>query len=234
MPDYFDPNASARASGYAHGQIDGKREGHKAGYAEGEEYGYKVGYDRGWNEAVQHANREMLQQLEYTRQHVAEKTELSQRSEAQQRLIKDLVSKLSAMEREKSNLKSENDELRSAVKSLHNANGQLQSQALQLDEKLKAMTKEYIDDRWQYNRCVVFMSSVRLVLEDLMTESAQQAEHLRMLFSKRYEQITEKALNEGTLRVPLHTDETLARNLPTVAAFMSKQLRNQRNQEAKE
>lgn len=237
MPDYFDPNASARVSGFSHGQIEGKlqglREGHQAGFAEGQQDGYQIGYlegheageKKGWNAAIQKANAEMLKQMEFTRQHLADKEVLSKRLEEQQRLIEQLTAKLDEMERENASLKGANTELRQVVDALRDANERLRTEVSQLDAKLKARTKEYSDQLWQYNRCAVFMNSVRSVLEDLTAESQPQADHVRTLFSKRYAENIEAALNKGALRTPLDRDETLARTMPKVAKFMADMLR---------
>lgn len=232
MSDYFNDNALAQSNGFAHGQLQGKqqglREGHDAGFAEGQTEGYNLGYleghEVGWNKAIEAANVEMRKQLDYTRQHVADKAVLAQRLEEQQQLIEKLTAKLDQMERENTSLKGANVELRQVVDALRDANERLRTEVSQLDEKLKARTKEYSDQIWQYNRCAVFMNSVRSVLEDLTAESAPQAEHVRTLFSKHYAVNIEAALKQGALKTPLDADQTLARTMPKVAKFMADML----------
>jgi chromosome segregation ATPase len=233
MTDYFDPNASARTAGFQHGQNEGKmqglREGHNAGFSEGQQDGYNIGYveghDIGWNAAIERANAEMVKQMEFTRQHIADKEVLAQRLEEQQRLIELLTTKLDQIEQENASLKGTNTELRQVVDALRDANERLRTEVSQLDAKLKARTKEYSEHLWQYNRCAVFMNSVRCVMEDMTAEGGAQAEHVRTLFSKRYAENIEGALNKGLLRTPLDRDETLAKTMPKVAKFMADMLR---------
>lgn len=236
MSDYFNPNALAQANGHAHGMIQGQqqgrqqglREGHEAGFTEGQQEGYNLGYLEGhtigWNKATEAATVEMRKQQEYTRQHVADKAALAKRVEEQQQLIATLTAKLDEMERENASLKGTNVELRQVVDALRDANERLRTEVSQLDDKLKARTKEYSDHIWQYNRCAVFMNSVRSVLEDLTTESTQQAEHVRMLFSKHYAVHIEAALKQGALKTPLDNDQILAKTMPRVAKFMADML----------
>lgn len=238
MPDYFDPTASARVNGFSHGQIEGRQqgltEGYNNGFADGQQEGYNDGYlagheageKKGWNEAVEQANINMQQQIAFTQQHIADKQALSARLEEQQRLIEQLTAKLDEMERENASLKGSNSELRKVVDALRDANERLRTEVSQLDEKLAKRTKEYSEHLWQYNRCAVFMNSVRSVLEDLTAESEPQAEHVRTLFSKRYAENIENAMTKGLLRTPLDRDQTLERTMPKVAKFMADMLRN--------
>jgi chromosome segregation ATPase len=238
MSGYFDPNAEAQMNGFSNGMLQGRehgrREGHNAGFVQGQQDGYNIGYlegnedgyDKGWNEAIDRANIEIRKQMEFTRQHIADKEALSKRVEEQQRLIEQLTAKLDDMERENASLKGANVELRRVVDALRTANEQLRQDVATLDDKLKQRTQEYSDHLWQYNRCAVFMNSVRSVLEDLTTESTSQAQHVRTLFSKHYAQQVESALQRGVIRQPLDTDETLAKTMPRVAKFMADMLRS--------
>jgi len=232
MSDYFDPHALAQANGHAHGMIQGRqlgfREGHDAGFVEGQENGYRLGYDEGytigWNKATEAATVEMNKQLAYTRQHVADKAVLAGRIEDQQRTIATLTARLDGMTRANAGLMATDTQLRQVVDTLRDTNEQLRTEVSQLDDKFKVRTKEYSDHIWQYNRCAVFMNSVRSVLEDLATESAQQAGLIRMLFATHYAVHIEAALKQGALKTPLDNDPTLAKTMPRVAKFMADML----------
>lgn len=88
MP-YFDPNGLARSNGFAEGLNNGRREGRQQGYDEGRSTGYQNGYhngyqngyqagnEAGWNAGVEAGNANMLEQMAYTREHVAEKEALA-------------------------------------------------------------------------------------------------------------------------------------------------------------
>lgn len=240
MSGYFDPYAEAQMNGFAHGRIDGEqegrtdgmREGRAKGYKAGEQDGYDIGfidgqaagYDAGWNDAIARANQEIRKQMEFTQKHVADKEKLAQQLEEQRKLIDLLTEKVDAMEKENAALKQSNQGLRDVITALKAANEQLQTEVAQLDEKVKQRTQEYNDHLWQYNRCAVFMNSVRSVLEDLTTEDGPHADHVRGLFAKRYGEHIESALKKGTIRAPLDQDEALGKAMPKTQKFIQDML----------
>lgn len=229
---YFDPNALAQANGVEHGRLLGER----AGFQKGEEQGYDAGHDdgysaghvdghnKGWDECVKLANAEMDKQIAFTKQHIADKKALAKQLLEQSHLIEQLTAKLDEMERANTQLKDSNNGLRDVVVSLKQANENLQKEVALLDEKVREKTQAYNDQLWQYNRSLVFMNSVRTVLEDLTAESGPQADHIRSIFAKRYSEHIHAALRKGTIRVPLDQDDVLTSSLPKTHKFISNML----------
>lgn len=238
---YFDPHAGAQANGYAHGRVvgeeEGFRKGEEVGYAVGQRDGYNAGHleghttghTKGWNEAVKAADVEMQKQIAFTRQYLADKHALAEQLQAQSLLIEQLTTKLDEMELKNTQLKDSNHGLRDVITALKVANENLQEEVSLLDEKLKEKTKAYNDQLWQYNRSVVFMNSVRTVLEDLTSDSGPQADRIRKVFSKRYSEHIHEALRKGTIRVPLDQDDALTNSLPRTQKFIANMLNSVRD-----
>lgn len=229
MSDYFDPQAGARRYGYEHGHLQGKQEGLRQGEQAGYDQGFHAGHQAGWDEAVAHGNEQMQRQLEYTRQHIADKEALLAQVEEQRRLIEQLSQRLDEMDRENATLKQANEGLREVVSALKAANEQLQNDVAKIDEKLRRQTEEYTRQLWQHNRNMVFMNSVRSVLEELTTGTDARSVEVRELFAKSYSKQISSALQKGTIRVPLDQDEEFARALPNTRRFIMDMLNSVAN-----
>ena len=237
---YFDPNAQAQANGYQHGRLNGEREGfrqgeeqgydagHADGYNAGHVDGHAIGYDKGWNECVQVANGEMSKQIEFTNQHIAEKKLLKIQLEEQSRLIQQLTDKLDQMEYENIGLKESNHGLRDVIHALKKTNDNLQSEVQLLEEKVREKTDEFNEHLWQYNRTVVFMKTLRSVLDDLTAEGGPQAEKIRDVFSKRYSEHIYDALRNGFITTALDKDDELAHSMPQTRKFIANMLNHVR------
>lgn len=218
--DNFDPaylaQEQGRTEGWGLGHQAGYNNGHKDGYTEG----YTAGHEEGWDSAIAAANKEMLKQMEFTRQHIADKETMARQLQEQRMLIDQLTERLDTMERENVNLKKSNEGLREVVTALREANDRLQNEVAQLDDKLRKRTTEYTERVWQYNRNMVFMNAVRSTLEELTAGNGSQAKQVRESFAKKYGEQVSDALQRGTIRVAPEQDESLAKTLPKTRKFI--------------
>ena len=230
IPGYFDQREIAHQTGFYEGQNIGEQagfvKGRQTGLREGQKQGYDRGYSVGWDQAVDQANEQMLQQMAHTRQHIAEKEELAKQLREQALLILKLKTLLEETDRENSNLKKSNEGLHQVVTALKDANERLQAQAVQLNEKYKTRTQEFSDHIWQYNRSMVFMSSVRSTLEELTAIHSAQARQVREVFAQKYGDSVKKALAEGAIKVAPEKDEEFKKNMPNTQKFILDMLNN--------
>lgn len=232
--DNFDPVFIARETGRGEGELLGKqaglqqgyKSGHHDGHVEGYTEGHQAGYLEGWNAAIARANEEILKQMEFTRQHVADKETMAQQLQEQRALIDQLTARLDEMERENSNLKKSNEGLRQVVSALKEANERLQAEVAQLDDKYKARSREYSDQVWQYNRSMVFMNAVRSTLEELTIGNGAQAKQVRELFAQRYGEQVSSALANGAIKMAPDKDDSFAKTLPKTQRFIVNMLSN--------
>lgn len=209
-----------RQVGFRQGQQAGYNAGRTDGYNEGFTEGHSTGYQEGWNAAIVRANEEILKQMEFTRQHVADKETMTQQLQEQRRLIDQLTARFDEMERENGNFKKSNQGLRDVVTALKEAKERLQTEVSQLDEKFKNRTKEYTNQVWQYNRNMVFMNAARSTLEDLTIGNGSQGKQVREMFAQKYGEQVSNALSKGTIRVPPDKDESFAKTLPKTQKFI--------------
>jgi hypothetical protein len=221
IPDYFDhSNVFAR--------IDGQREGHQAGYNAGEADGYNVGfaegrqsgYSEGWAAAIARGNEEILKQMAFTREHIADKAAMAKQLEEQRKLIEQLATRLDEMDRENANLVKSNKSLRDVVTALKEANERLRNEVSQLDTKYRARTQEYSDHVWHHNRSIVFMNAVRSTLEELTLSNDSQAKQVREMFAQKYGTSVSNALARGTIKNSPEKDESFAKTLPKTQKFI--------------
>ncbi len=175
----------AEAHGINLGRIYGRQQGREEGVEEGYQRGHQDGYGRGWDAGIAAGNVQILKQMEFTRQHIADK-ELLQRELAQQR---DLIA-------------------------------QLEAKVTSLDTKFREKSEQYVDQLWQHNRSIVFMNSVRKVLEDLTNEDTPIATRVRKLFAERYAEEVSEALGKGGIKAPPEKDEKFAKSLPQTRQFI--------------
>lgn len=119
---YFDPHAQAQANGYQHGRIEGERagfrNGQEQGYQAGHADGHALGYDKGWNDCVQVANGEMSKQIQFTKQHISEKTLLQKQLTDAQWAIRLYVDKVNEVARENEEQKALIQSLRETIQRL--------------------------------------------------------------------------------------------------------------------
>lgn len=175
----------AEAHGINLGRIYGRQQGREEGVEEGYQRGHQDGYGRGWDAGIAAGNVQILKQMEFTRQHIAEK-ELLQRELAQQR---DLIA-------------------------------QLEAKVTSLDTKFREKSEQHVEQLWQHNRSIVFMNSVRKVLEDLTNEDTPIATRVRRLFAERYAEQVSEALGKGGIEMPPEKDEKFAKSLPQTRQFI--------------
>lgn len=91
------------------GRQQGREQGFQEGYQQGVQEGHQQGYESGWNAGVEAGNKQILRQMEYTREHVAGRETL----QAQVVEQIDLNARLHARVKQ---LEQENAEMMSAAK----------------------------------------------------------------------------------------------------------------------
>lgn len=232
MSGYFDEQAGASAAGFSHGHIQGTQEGlrqgraqgfdegQQDGYSVGHAEGHRVGYDTGWNDCLAAANVQMLKQMEFTRQHVADKEQLNKQLDDQRRTIADLTERLDAMEKQGASFQTRDQNFADVVTALRTANDRLIDEISQWEERFKARTQEYADQVRKYNRNMVFMNAVRAVLEDLTGKQTDQSKLVGELFVKRYTEEVHEALKDGAIHQSLESDEAFGKSLPKTQRFI--------------
>ncbi len=209
------------------GRNQGRRQGIEEGLEEGYQRGYHEGHVNGWNEATTVANGKLREQLAYTHQHFVEKEKIKEELAKQRDLINQLEAKVVELEQENTKLRGENTKLRKSdrdlrglVEALKGANERLQEQVTSLDTKFREKSEQYVDQLWQHNRSIVFMNSVRNVLEDLTNEDTPIATRVRRLFAERYAEQVSEALGKGGIKTPPEKDEKFAKSLPQTRQFI--------------
>lgn len=237
MSGYFDEQAGATAAGFSHGHIQGTQEGLRRGRTEGLDAGrqdgynighaegHRTGYDTGWNDAIARANLEIVKQMEFTRQHVGDKEVLTKQLDDQSRIIDGFTGRLGILEKESVGLQTKNQNLQEVVTAFKMANERLVAEINLLEERYEKRTQGYGDQVRKYNKNMVFMNSVRLVLEDLTIGDGAQAKLVQELFVKRYTEEVKVGIKEGAIRVPLEVDEDFVKSLPNTQKFLKKMLR---------
>lgn len=122
IDDHFHHQAVilARHEGEAFGDEMGFQRGRQAGYDSGYRDGDAAGYARGWDEGIALANVEILKQMEFTRQHIAAKQQMSAQIHEQHQLIAQLADYRKDLERENASLKTLNQRLKNTVNALEN------------------------------------------------------------------------------------------------------------------
>ncbi len=190
--------------------------------------GHDAGYAEGWNQAIAVGNERILQQAAFTRQHVEDKKRLEAELAKQAEIIDALEARMTALEDENQRLRAENGMLRKAdsslrelVQSLRVANENLRQQVIELDAKYKERTQQYADQIWQYNRAMVFVSTVGGVLEELTRDNTPQAQHARELFATRYAKEVDKSLKAGSIKMAPDIDPAFGKFLPKTRQFIS-------------
>lgn len=209
------------------GRHQGRQQGIEEGLEEGYQQGFEEGRVSGWNEATAVANEKLREQLAYTHQHFAEKERIKAELVQQRELIDRLEAKVAELERENTKLRGENaklrksdSDLRELIEALKGANQRLQEQVADLDAKYQEKSRQHTEQLWQYNRSLVFMNSVRRVLEDLTSEDTPQAERVRELFAEKYAQQVSKALEAGGIKAPPENETEFAKSLPQTRKFI--------------
>lgn len=212
---YFDPQAEALSLGERLGRLKGQQAAQ-----EDYEAGRVAGRAEGWNEATARANGEMLQQLEFTRQHVQEKEALALQLQEQGELIQQLHDRLIQME----HAAQEAAGLQDAVTDLRQANQRLQDELATMTERFQQRTREYHDQLGRFNQQMVVMNAARSVLETLASGDEFPAAHVRTLFGQQYRDNVTGALSRGTIQVAPDQDELFARLMPKTHRFIKSML----------
>lgn len=127
---------------------------------------------------------------------------------------------------EKERIKAELVQQRELIEALKGANQRLQEQVADLDAKYQEKSRQHTEQLWQYNRSLVFMNSVRRVLEDLTSENTPQAECVRKLFAEKYAQQVSKALEAGGIEAPPENESEFAKLLSQTRQFILNMLQS--------
>lgn len=208
------------------GRIQGHDDGLKQGYQEGYQQGFKEGEIAGWNAGIARGNEEILKQMEFTRQQIAEKEIIQVKLAQQHEVIKQLEAKVAELEQKNKANPPSHQEPPRLIDGLKQANSHLQEQIRNLEEQLRSTTSAYATQLWQHNKNMVFMNTVRSVLEDLTDQKSIQASHIRKMFAKKYEHQVSKSLEKGLIRLTPDQDEEFAKSFPKTQKFIIKLLSN--------
>jgi len=208
------------------GRHQGRQQGIEEGLEEGYQQGHQEGYNAGWEAGVAAGNVQIHKQMEFTRQHIAEKERIKTELVQQRELIDRLEAKVAELERENTKLRKSDSDLRELIEALKGANQRLQEQVADLDAKYQEKSRQHTEQLWQYNRSLVFMNSVRRVLEDLTSEDTPQAERVRELFAEKYAQQVSKALEAGGIKAPPENESEFAKSLPQTRQFILNMLQS--------
>lgn len=219
---------AGEATGFEHGYQEGSSDGYTKGFNEGSR--------RGWDDATRTANEQIREQMRYTREHIQDKAQLEAHVNAQNEQLQLLQSRVEELEAENKVLRQANpsipdtgnQELRTLVGQLQNANQNLQTKLSNLSKEYQQQTEQYNEQIWQYNRTVVVLNSIRGVLEDLTSEDSLQAERIRNVFSKRYRSEVSKFLDREHLDASPHESQKFAQSLPNTARFLKTILEEKR------
>ena len=188
------------ARGFNDGIQSGYNEGHQNGYSEGHQNGYSEGHRDGWDKAIVAGNAEILKADYYIKEHIREKTALQ-----------DQVDKL-------------NQELRNlyeVFQSLEKHAEQLQIEVVETKRDLGERTGELNRNLWQYNRSVVFMHSVRGVLENLIEMQPNDAGKIMQMFAARYQVEVDKAIVARKIKMAPHLDINFEKALSKTTNFIT-------------
>jgi chromosome segregation ATPase len=228
-------------------EINGRNMGHMAGRRQGQEEGYQQGYDegreRGYRAGVNEQAAHTLTQIEYTRQHIAEKEQLKVELAKQQEVIEQLEAKITALARENRQLLDLNARwretdaalreivekyrktdaaMREMIASLKEGNQRLHEQVAELDTKYQQQNTEHVALLRQYNRTMVFMNAVCNVLDRLTDETSPHADHVRHLFAEEYAEQVIEGIEEGAIKRAPDQDEEFMKTMPKTWEFIMK------------
>jgi hypothetical protein len=213
---YFDPNGLARSNGFVEGLNNGRAEGKKAGYNSGYSNGHQVGYHsgyqagyqngqaNGWDTGIATGNENMLEQMGYTRVHVAEKEALAAQLEHTRALLTLANERLALLERTQAQ-----DE---PVAVLRDAD---------LD-KMKQLQQLHAD------RCrdTVFLNAACSTLEELAMTEGEMGHATWDALDNHYHQKVEAALATATLTTAPHLDPGFAQAHPKAQQLLAAMLRD--------
>lgn len=197
-------------------------------FGQGQREGYASGHAAGRAEAINEANARLHQQLAFTRAHVADKERLKAALAEQAKLINALEARVKELEAENAVLRESEGilleadaSLRDIIGSLRSANDKLQEQVTQLDADYKKRSQELADQIWQYNRAMIYVSTVGGVLEELTRDNTPQAQQARELFVQKYAKEVNKGLESNTIKMAPHLDPDFDRYLPKTRRFIA-------------
>ena len=200
--------------------------GQQAGYQEG----YTDGRLSGWNQAVDLSNADMREQKSMTIQIAAQRDALQAEVNRQRQLIAALEARVDA-ERTAANktiaqwkvysegLKTQRDDARGKLDALQGVVTQLRESTTRIEGELKAMTTErdqvsadheslaakHAQQLWLHQRGLVFIDTVRGVLETLTGDDCPYAEEVREMFSSAWQEEVQRALDAGHIQAsPIH------------------------------
>jgi hypothetical protein len=214
MMPYFDPNGLARSNGFVEGlnngrregQEQGRKEGYNGGYGNGHQVGYHAGYQagyqagdaEGWDRAVETCNENLLQQLGYTREHVAQKEALAAQLALTGSLLKLTEEKLALRERELAASDAGDPDARLAA--LRDAD----------QDKLHQLEQLHAEKR----RDAVFINALCMTLVELTMTEGGTSEATWNALDHHYHQKVQEALAANALTAAPHLDPGFAQAHP--------------------
>jgi hypothetical protein len=223
-PGYFDPQAETLSLGERLGRVRGKQEGLRQGEEQGYERGLADGHLEGYKQGVAAGDVQIQRQMEFTRQHIADKAVLTQQLEAQRIVIEEMQRQLDLLDGATSQLESNNASLREGLLAAQEDNERLRAENARKVERHEERSKALAEQVWQYNHAVVFLSAVRRVLERLLEGDARHAQQIRNLFNQEFGEQVSRALAQSTIRTAPQDDQTFARLMPRTQEFISRML----------
>ncbi len=203
------------------GRQQGREQGFQEGYQQGVQEGHQQGYESGWNAGVEAGNKQILRQMEYTREHVAGRETLQAQVVEQIDLNARLHARVKQLEQENAEMMSAAKQVVAEDKALIQ---QLQQQLAISEAEACERAEQYANQLWQYNRCLTVLNAARGVLDELTEDASPHAAHVRQLFAEKYAQQVSKALESGGIKLPPDADEEFARTLPKTLAFIVRML----------
>lgn len=214
----LDAEANARRM-----NIEGYNEGLDVGQAAGYQNGYTAGRLSGWNQAVDLGNADMREQKSITRQVEAQRDALQAEVDRQQQLIAQLEARLDAeraaatktiaqWKTYSEGLKAQRDQAQQKLDALQGVVTQLRATTSRIEAQLCAMTEsrdniasDHAQQLWLHQRGLVFIDTVRNVLETLTGDDCPYAEEVRDMFSSAWQEEVQRAIETGHMKEsPIH------------------------------
>ena len=203
----------------AFGYQSGIAAGHEAGYQEG----HNAGRLSGWNQAVRLGNEELEGQKDITRQVATQRDALQAEVNRQRQLIAQLEARLDAeraaatktiaqWKTYSEGLKTQRDQVQQKFDALQGVLTQLRATTSRIETQLSVMTEDrnkaasdHAQQLWLHQRGLVFIDTVRNVLETLTGDECPYAEEVRDMFSSAWQEEVQRAIEAGHMKEsPIH------------------------------
>lgn len=215
--EYFDPKIDAQTHGYNLGLTEGEHHGYKRGRADGYNEGHNHGYRAGWDEAVAQANQRLLLQMEFTRQHVADKAAQATQLGKQQELIDQLDAYRKTLEKDVDVLKKWGKQALEHMTALEAQKAQLSEEVSQLRRSAPALPADHV---WTYNQLMLCADAMRYTIAEVLEAGNDANGQIRKSFERTYRDMANAALSKGTIRIAPEGDVAFAKTFPKTQRFL--------------